>query len=72
MYTILSIYNDTTTKGETGMNIFKGIKRLLCDHDYRYSTSHLVGVHLKCTKCGRIVIAQHFITKWKKTISRGG
>ena len=43
------------------MNIFRKIRRLLCVHRYKYEVHHLIGTHLKCTKCGHIISLKEYI-----------
>ena len=48
------------------MNIIKMVKRLVCKHEFEHGINPLVGVHLRCEKCGHIIHLEEYIYKTRK------
>lgn len=52
--------------------MFKKIRMLLCTHEYKLSANALLGLYLKCEKCGHVILNGESITKITKKEKKHG
>ena len=52
--------------------MFKKIRRLICTHEYKTVAHPLLGLYLKCEKCGHVIPKGEYIAKLTKKEKRHG